>query len=516
MTPLDWMLCGAYLVLVLILGFASSRGQETNEDYLVGDRQMNWVAIGISLFATTFSALSFVGLPREAAYEDYHLYLAILFIPLVAAPIVGWLFVPLYQRLGLISAYEYLERRFNRRLRLVGSLLACLYTLGWMGSMLYATGLILQAVLGLSETGLVWMLVGLGLFTTLYTVAGGFKAVVWTDVTQAVLLCGGMLVVLFMALQHVPGGWSTVWEVGNRHGRFAMFDMHFDLKDRANFFSAAAYGIFVYLAANTTGQSAVQRYVSMPSVSAARWSLALNGVLTAGVCLVFFLVGSVLFGFYHYALPVDAVAGSGFPDLPREDLLTPHFIQTELAVPGLMGLLLAGLFAAVMSSIDSGANSLTSLVVCDWLDSRKLHVRESRVLCGLFGLGAIGMSLLAPHLGKHVFDIIVTIAGALFGPLLGVFTLGFFVRRANAPGATIGLMAGAIGLGIVWSTEISHFWFGCFTCVPTFVVGLLASYGFAAPRPQQLHGLMVVGPESRLPLEEESDESEGTEVPITA
>src|SRR5688500_4030883 len=101
MTEIDWSICLAYLAVVFVLGLWCSRGQQTNDDYLVGDRQMNWVAIGISLFATTFSALSFVGLPREAAYEDYHLYLAILFIPLVAAPIVGWLFVPLYHRLQL-------------------------------------------------------------------------------------------------------------------------------------------------------------------------------------------------------------------------------------------------------------------------------------------------------------------------------------------------------------------------------------------------------------------------------
>ena len=491
MTAVDWTICLAYLVLVLVLGAWCSRGQRTNADYLVGDRRMNWLVIGISLFATTFSSLSFVGLPREAAYEDYHLYLAILFIPLVAAPIVGWLFVPLYHRLQLISAYEYLERRFDRRLRLLGSLMACLYMLGWMGSMLYATGLILQAVLGLSESGLIWTLVGLGLFTTLYTSIGGFKAVVWTDVAQAVVLFGGMLIVLVLALGRIPGGWSTVWQLGQQHGKFEMFDLRFDLTHRANFFSAAAYGVFVYLAAHATGQSSVQRYVSMPSVAAARWSLAVNGALTAGICLVFFLVGSTLFAYYHHSLPPGAEAGSGFPVLPRQDQLTPHFIQTELAVPGLMGLLLAGLFAAVMSSIDSGANSMTSLVVCDWLDSRKLKVRESRLLCGLFGMGAIVMSLLVPHLGKHVFDIIVTIAGALFGPLLGVFALGMFVRRANTPGAVLGLLAGAAGLAIVACTDVSHFWYGAFTCVPTFVVGALSSFLFPAPQPQRLRGLVM-------------------------
>lgn len=491
MTPLDWTISGGYLVLVVLLSIWSSRGQHNNEDYLVGGRQMNWLAIGISLFATTFSSLSFVGLPREAAYEDYHLYLAILFIPLVAAPIVGWLFVPLYHRLQLISAYEYLERRFDRRLRLAGSLLACLYMLGWMGSMLYATGVILQAVLGLSDTELMWTLVGLGLFTTVYTSMGGFKAVVWTDVAQAVILFGGTLIVLLMALDRIPGGASTVWRLGQEHDKFQMFQMRLDLTDRTTFFAAAAYGVFVYLAAHATGQSAVQRYVSMPSVAAARWSLVVNGVLTAGVCLVFFIVGSTLFAYYHQGLPPGAEPHSGFPSLPRQDQLMPYFIQTELAVPGLMGLLLSGLFAAVMSSIDSGASSITSLVVCDWLGSRELKLRESRLLCGLIGVGTIVTSLLVPRLGQHVFDIIVTIAGALFGPLLGVFSLGMLTRRANAAGAAIGLLAGAASLAVVvTTTNISAFWYGAFTCVPTLVVGWLASYLFAAPEAGRLQGLV--------------------------
>ena len=235
------------------------------------------------------------GWPAKGAYEDYHLYLAILFIPFVSAPIVGWLFVPLYHRLKLTSAYEYLELRFDRRLRLFGSLLACFYTLGWMGSMLYATGVILQAVLGLSDWQLTWTVVGLGLLTTFYTSIGGFKAVVWTDVAQSVVLAGGMLLVLLLAVNRIPGGWSTVWETGSQHQKFELFDMRFDLSDRANFFSACAYGVFVYLAVGVTAQGSVQRYVAMPTVSAARRSLVVNGLLTAVVCLLFFLVGSVLF-----------------------------------------------------------------------------------------------------------------------------------------------------------------------------------------------------------------------------
>src|SRR6516165_5129037 len=123
MSSLDWIVSVGAVVLTFAQGWWLAGRQKTTEDYFVGGRRMSWLAVGLSMFAATFSPLSFVGLPREAAYDNYHLYLAILFIPLFAAPLAGWLFVPIYHRLHLTSAYEYLELRFDRRLRLAGSLL---------------------------------------------------------------------------------------------------------------------------------------------------------------------------------------------------------------------------------------------------------------------------------------------------------------------------------------------------------------------------------------------------------
>src|SRR5262249_14625225 len=175
---LDWILSIGAVVLMFAQGWWFSRSQKTTEDYFVGGRRMNWLAVGLAMFATTFSPLSFVGLPREAAYDNYHLYLAILFIPLFVVPLAGWLFIPLYHRLKLTSAYEYLELRFDWRLRRAGSLLFGLYTLGWMGSMLYATGLIVQAALGVGEAERIVTMIVLGAVTAAYTTVGGFKATV--------------------------------------------------------------------------------------------------------------------------------------------------------------------------------------------------------------------------------------------------------------------------------------------------------------------------------------------------
>src|SRR5262245_34748060 len=185
---LDWVICVAAVVLMVVQGWWVSGAQKTTDDYFVGGRQMGWLAVGLSMFAATFSPLSFVGLPREAAYDNYHLYLAILFIPLVVAPLAGWLFVPLYHRLQVTSAYEYLERRFDWRLRRAGSFLMGLYLLAWLGSMLYAVGLIVQIALGLDETARIMTMIILGAGTTAYTTLGGYKAAVWTNVLKSAFL----------------------------------------------------------------------------------------------------------------------------------------------------------------------------------------------------------------------------------------------------------------------------------------------------------------------------------------
>ncbi len=139
-TPLDWTICVGYLAIVTAFGIRVSRRQRTTEDYFFGGRRMHWLPIGLSLFAGMFSSLSFVGLPREAAYADWHLYLGILFLPLVVTPIVAWVFLPRYRRLDWSSPYEYLEHRFSRLVRLVASAIFVLYALGWMGTMLVLGG----------------------------------------------------------------------------------------------------------------------------------------------------------------------------------------------------------------------------------------------------------------------------------------------------------------------------------------------------------------------------------------
>jgi SSS family transporter len=482
---IDWTIFFGYLVVIFGLGLWFARRQHDNEDYFVGGRRMNWVAVGVSLFATAFSSISFVAYPREAAYESFQFFVAILFIPLVITPLLWWLFVPLFVRLRVISVYEYLEIRFHRGLRKLGTVLFAGYAIGWMATMLYAVGLIMQAVLGLSDAGLVWTLVGVGLFATLYTSLGGVKAVIWTDVLQTVVLGGGMAIVFLLALGQIDGGWQTVLELGRQHDKFQLFNLDLNLTERGTFLSACAFGLFMYLPGYTTSQVTVQRYVCMSSLAEARRALFLHAVVVTLVVLLFFFLGVAIFAYYHQA--------GGLPDLPKQkqDQVMPLFVATVLPQIGLTGLLVAGLFAAAMSTIDSGINSLTAVVVCDWLSGRNLGVAFSRMLCAVFGICVIGAALVVPHLAKNVIGMITTVASTFLGLLLGLFLLGMLIRRANTGGALIGLAAGVASLTVVVTqTTIPLWWYGAFTCFPTLLIGWMASFLFPAPSPQQREGLV--------------------------
>jgi SSS family transporter len=506
----DWLICFGYFAVVTGVGLWFAREQHDNEDYFVGGRRMHWLPIGLSLFAGTFSSTSFVGLPRAAAYHDWHLLLAILFIPVAVMPLVGWLFVPLFFRLRLTSAYEYLERRFDYSVRLIASVLFTLYTIGWMGTLLKAVGAILYPVLQLqNDTQLAWVLIGVGTFATLYTTLGGVKAVVWTDALQAITLGGGMLTILLMAVGRIDGGWASIVEIGTRENKFDMFHLDANLQT-ANFFSACAFGFFVYLAGHAVHFTAVQRYVSMPTIAAARWSLAVNGLMVGAVCAIFFLVGTSLFVFYaqqrerHAASETTAATTSNlfdelkFSDAKKqagekniEDQLMPRFLMSELALPGLMGLLLAGLFAAAMSSIDSGINSLTATVVCDWLRGKNLPLRYSRMLTIAFGALAIATALVLQRIGGPVFEWIMAIAGTFLGLMLGIFLLGMLSPRSNTPGVYVGLAGGVVVYAVCRMAGMSFWWDGACTSLSTLFIGLVASLAFAPPDHSRLKGLEV-------------------------
>ena len=179
-------------------------------------------------------------------------------------------------------------------------------------------------------------------------------------------------------------------------------------------------------------------------------------------------------------------------EIAREDQVLPYFVATQLPKVGLLGLVLAGLFAAAMSTIDSGINAVTSVIVYDWLPGRQWPLWTSRVLTAGLGIAVIAAALFVPVLGKNVIEIINVIAGTSLGMLLAVYLLGMFVARANLAGVLAGLAAGMSCLALVWGA-IPNWWYGAFTIVPTFVVGALASLLFPRPHESALKGTLFKG-----------------------
>jgi SSS family transporter len=490
----DATICVVYLGVVFLLAVISARGQQDNEDYFVGGRRMNWWVVGISMFATSFSSLSFLGLPQRGAYQDFSFYVTILCIPLVITPILWFLFIPLYTRLQVSSGYEYLGRRFGVAAQRIGSLLYCTYALLWMGIMLYAIAITLQVVLGLSDEGYRAALIGVGAFATIYTVLGGLKAVIWTDVLQAVVLGGSVLLVIALAISRIEGGWSSFYAVASAHEKFRLVQLELPPLAGANFssptslYSAIAVGLFMYLPGYTVAQNMIQRYVCCGSRAAGRGVVLLSAGINTVLGFLFLLVGTALFVFYVQqggGLPVEGV------ELRREDQILPYFVATELSGFGLVGLILAGLFAAAMSTIDSGVNGVSSVIVFDWLGGRQLPLRISRGLTAGLGLIVILAALYVDSREDNLIDVITAVAGTALGMLMSVYLLGMLVPRANMYGTLCGVVAGGVALSIAhWSVQVPVQWLGLFSMVPTFVAGWAASWLFAPPSAESLAGTL--------------------------
>lgn len=491
LNTIDVCICLAYLAIVFGLAIKSACGQQDNEDYFVGGRKMNWWVVGISMFATSFSSVSFLGLPQRGAYQDFSFYLTILFIPFIITPILWWIFIPLFVRLQVSSGYEYLGKRFGLPAQRIGAGLYCAYAIGWMGTMLCAVALTLQVVMDLSPLQYALTLVGIGVFATVYTALGGLKAVIWTDVLQAFILGGAIILIFILTVDRIEGGWTAFLDIARQNGKFKMFHLNPKLLAPENFtaknsvFTAAAFGLFMYLPGYAVSQNMIQRYVCAGSLAGGRGVVLLSGAINAILGFLFLCVGTALFAFYHQS------GGTGLPvagvDIAREDQILPFFVATQLPGWGLVGLILAGLFAAAMSTIDSGINGVTSVIVYDWLKGKQLSLRLSRLLSTILGVTVIVAALLVPVLGDTVIGIITAIAGICLGMLLAIYLLGLFVPRANLPGVLFGLGTGLICLTLVWAcTDIPKWWFGAFTTLPTFVVGALASLAFPPPPPEAL------------------------------
>ncbi|MCI0572144.1 MAG: sodium:solute symporter [Myxococcaceae bacterium] len=301
MTTLDWVVLLGTTLAIVAFGLWKSRGARTAEEYLRGAREMPWPTIGLSVMATQASAITFLSVPGQA-YEDGMRFVQFYFGLPLAMVLISAVFVPIYYRLNVVTAYEYLETRFDLKTRLLGAFLFLVQRGLAAGITLYAPAIILSAILGwpLEPT-----ILGMGVLVILYTVGGGSKAVSQTQKQQMVVMMGGMVVAALVILWRLPENVSLAkaTDVAGALGRMNTVSFGFDVQDRYNFWSGITGGFFLALSYFGTDQSQVGRYLTGRSITQSRLGLLFNGVLKIPMQFLILFVGVLVFVFYQFNTP---------------------------------------------------------------------------------------------------------------------------------------------------------------------------------------------------------------------
>ena len=481
MTPTDYAILGVYLLAVVWIGGRLGSGQNSLREFFLGGRTIPWWAAACSGIATMISAIGYLGAPGQAFAADWTYLQARLAWP-VAILITCVLFIPFFYKLQVFTAYEYLERRFDRRTRLLAATLFVLLKLFYTAVAIYAPAIVVSEM-----TGMPFPLIclGIGVLTTLYTTVGGMRAVIWTDTAQFIVLLAGLIVAYYAVTGSVEGGFAEILSVAHAEDKLRFLDWSTDWTTEFTVWSGLIGGVFFLLSQYAVDQAELQRFLTTSSVANSRRALISTMVFTSAYGLVVFFIGTALY-VYYLQQP------GGVPADVDPDRVFPRFIL-ERFPEGFRGLLIAGVFAASMSTVSSILNSLATVSVRDFLEplyKLKGSVRLARWSTVVFGLVATAMSVYADSFGT----ILVAqgkIRNFFGGSLVGVFLLGLLVPRVNAAGA-FWAMAGSFAATAALSalTSVSWMWYSAFATVVSFAIGLSYSYATAPPSDAQLDGLV--------------------------
>ena len=468
----NWTILGVYLLGMLGIGFYFSNREKTTNEYFLAGGRIPWWAAGISIFGTQLSAITFMAVPVIVYATNWRLAVGS-FMIFAIVPIIIKFYLPFFRRLNITTAYEYLELRFNIQVRLLGSFTFILLQLARMGVVVYLPAIAISSVTGMD----IFLCIALmGFFSTIYTVMGGMEAVIWTDVIQVLVLLGGALLSIFIALSNIEGGLDTVIQIGMEHQKFKLVDWSLDYTQLV-FWVAIIGFFFLNLISYTSDQVVIQRYLTVKNETEAAKSLWTNGIITLPGILLFFGLGTVLYVFY-LTNPQKIVSTN-----PEE--LLPYYVVAELPV-GIAGLVIAGIFAASMSSLDSSMNSIATAYITDIhkyfkpgrgdLSYLKL-AKIITIVMGVFGTFT-AMWIAASDVG-FIFDLFQKLLGMIGGCLAGVFVLAIFSQKANATGVIIGTLSGALTTFLVSRlTEVNGYLYGAIGVISCVVIGYVSSLFF--------------------------------------
>lgn len=528
--PLDLAVVLGYLAISLGLGFAM-RKQSGREEFFSAGRSMGRVTVGLSVMATLFSANSFVMYPSAAYSNSLRVGMALVAFWMMA-PVVVWVFIPVYAKLNCRTAYEYLEMRFHVSVRCLASALFILLRISWMAAATYAASV---AISGISGIDMYVIIASLGAVAIAYTMLGGLRAVMWTDVLQFFVFAGTIVFALGLLISQSEDGVTGIMSTYFADRENLLLDFSLDPTLRFGTIAVLLGSFLEGLSAFGADQVAVQRYIAAKDAHTSQVGFGINLLGMLVVLPGLLLIGTGLFSFFqqqpHELVPVlvqelqdplnDAaqehavfLRGNGEgtggtessgetaaafeqkvrgyyesqPDQIREDMLRfglqdqalSQFVRLKFP-PGVVGLLVAALMAATMSSIDSGIHSVTTAVVVDFRDRLFPHLRpkteagemlSARFLVLIIGVLAITLACFVGQLGD-VFAVAKKTVGAFAAPLLAVFVLGLFIPRARPTGVFFGTWIGAAFT--IWMMNLFPDWFSMWF----FPVGFFGSVGLA-------------------------------------
>lgn len=479
---------GLYLLAMIGVGvYFSTRNKNTDDFFRGGQRIPGWVA-GLSIFATMLSSITFVAIPARVYSGDWTFF-TINMMAIVVTPFIIFFILPFFRRIDATSAYEYLEKRFNVVARLFASLSFVLFQIGRMAIVMFLPALALSAITNLSVPNCILIM---GVLSIIYCTMGGLEAVVWTEAIQTFVLLGGALVSLLVVLFTIKGGIGEFFSVAGASSKFHAVNWDFS---STSFMTTALWvmvigGIGQSLVPYVSDQAVVQRYLSVSDIKAARKSILTNAIIIVPASFLFFGIGTALFVFYK-------VNPAKLDPAYQNDAIFPLFIARELPIV-ISGLVVAGIFAAAQSTVSTSMNSISTVVVTDFvkrfslLKTEKGYLNLARLCTVLFGALGTALALLFASADiKSLWESFMSVLGLFGGSMCGLFLLGIFTKRVGGTAAILGAVVGGIILYLVSTcTETSGILYASVGITACFISGYILS--FILPNKQKdLSGLTM-------------------------
>jgi SSS family transporter len=492
MQTIDLVIIFGYLIGITAFGILFSGKQETTEDYFVGDRSVPWWAIAMSIVATETSTITFVSVPGIAFAKGGNFqFLQLVFGYMLGRIVISLIFIPMYFKGELQSVYQLLGERFGGRAKMLASALFVVMRNVADGVRLLLTAFVLAAVYtsfnpGVNQTTIIiGSIVLLGIVMIVFTFYGGMEAVIWVEVVQLVIYIGGAIAAAIVLIQNIPDGISGAISVGREFNKFTVFDFTWDVTKTFTFWSGLLGGCFLTMSTHGTDQYLVQRYLCTNRPTSASLALLSSGAVVLAQFIGFLFIGVLLFAFYApYNLPEYAMAGlpgSGIPatfPFAKGDQAFPNFI-TEHMPAGLSGLVVAAIFAAALSS---SLNSIAATAVNDLYKpfvpnaSDRSLVRIAGILTVVVGVIQILVAIAFLPSDESALGLALSVASLVNGPILGVFLVGTFLRRANEKHALVGMSVSIVSmLYVLLATKIAWTWYALLGSAITLGVALIAT-----------------------------------------